>query len=815
MAELSENQLILLDNLIYLNDVANKNNRTVGDIVDSLLHGGGLDKSKTIKDGKEAYPGQMSRGEWETILKAIEKDKDLTSLKLKHGVVGTTYDTKGNPVRGSDGRILETGNRSATFVDPQGNATVVFRGTSGDYEWHDNGTGGYLSDTDMQKAALDYINSLPYNNITVTGHSKGGNKTQYVAILSDKVDRAVSLDGQGFSKEFLEKYKDEIAANRHKITSISAEADYVNVLLNPIAESDKIFYIDTEEQRDFLNNHKPNIVLDENGQLRGPAERGAISTLINDLTIYLNANMKEPDRSYAVDGLLALLESGEEGFPKESAEHTKESIKKVLPYVGNYLIENAADGAKDFMGLVITSFAAQVFPQYYMDDFMKYAAINAQNFSYLHDLAAEIGGILKNIIVDKLTEFLSNIAVKISTTARQISAAISGFVDKIKDGWDRLVTGIKEMGEKVKNTVIGAGEAIMQFKDKVVQSVTSFCNSLVEGTKHAINAVRDAWNSAVDKVSTFIGDTRDKLAKKWDEFKSGVKSAITATKEGVSRFIDASVRKVRETGEFLVNKIKDGVEKGKEIAARIAASFTAFAERVKEGWERLKAGIRSMAETIKNTAVQAGEAISRFAQHITLVVKRFAEKLVAAFKQALQQVKRAWDSLCDKVKTAFNYVKDAVKVKVSEFKDGVKRLGKLTKDGIRQIGKVSADSFKKFAGKVVKGLAKVSHGLLLVNLARLSDLRSKLKALDTDFEAKTTRMVGEAERVSSSVGRAYSESNVQSQVRQVQKACDDVKNRSRRVTAELERKSKSLAHAEEQYGKIESMLKKGISSRNL
>ena len=142
MAELSESQLILLDNLIYLNDVANKNNRTVGDIVDSLLHGGGLDKSKTIKDGKEAYPGQMSRSEWETILKAIEKDKDLTSLKLKHGVVGTTYDTKGNPVRGSDGRILETGNRSATFVDPQGNATVVFRGTSGDYEWHDNGTGG-------------------------------------------------------------------------------------------------------------------------------------------------------------------------------------------------------------------------------------------------------------------------------------------------------------------------------------------------------------------------------------------------------------------------------------------------------------------------------------------------------------------------------------------------------------------------------------------------------------------------------------------------------------------------------------------------
>ena len=46
---------------------------------------------------------------------------------------------------------------------------------------------------------------------------KGGNKAQYVGILSDKVDRVLSLDGQGFSKEFVEKYQDLIDKNRHKI----------------------------------------------------------------------------------------------------------------------------------------------------------------------------------------------------------------------------------------------------------------------------------------------------------------------------------------------------------------------------------------------------------------------------------------------------------------------------------------------------------------------------------------------------------------------------------------------------------------------
>lgn len=37
-----------------------------------------------------------------------------------------------------------------------------------------------------------------YDSITVTGHSKGGNKAQYVTVLSDKVDRCISMDGQGF-----------------------------------------------------------------------------------------------------------------------------------------------------------------------------------------------------------------------------------------------------------------------------------------------------------------------------------------------------------------------------------------------------------------------------------------------------------------------------------------------------------------------------------------------------------------------------------------------------------------------------------------
>ncbi|WP_410771583.1 Mbeg1-like protein [Fontibacillus sp. BL9] len=662
MAELSESQLILLDNLIYLKDVANKNEMTVGDIVDYMLEENGLEKSRNpYKAGTaDEYPCKMSKGEWLTILNAIDKDPQLKTLTVTHGEIGKVYDKNGQVIVNDKGEPIEVGMRAATFYDPATKeATVVFRGTGGDYEWHDNGTGGYLSDTEQQKAALQYIEGLPYENITVTGHSKGGNKTQYVAILSDKVDRAVSFDGQGFSKEFLEKYKDQIEANGHKIVSISAESDFVNCLLNPIAGTIK--YIDTEKQEEFIFNHRPNIVLDKNGQLREVTERSAISSLINDLTIYLNANMEEPDRSYAIDGLLALMESGEEGFLKESDAQTKESIKLVLPYLGDYLVEHAVDAGKDFAGLVVTRFLALVFPRYFMDDYLRSLAINANNIKYLVDLGSEIGELLKDLIVDKLNEFLSNIAVKIANTAQHISAAIMGFVQQIKNGWNRLVNGIKEMAGKIKDAAVNAAEAIVRFKDKVVQSVQSFCNSIAEGTKRAMDAVKNAWNKAVDKVSGFFNRAKEKISEAYDDFKTGVQT-----------------------------------------------------------------------------------------------------------------------------------------------------MAKLTAKKIKDFGKQAAFSVKSFVNKVAKGLSSASKGLLLVNMARLDDLQSKLKNLDSDIETRSSQIVNEAQRVASGVSRSYSEANVQNQVRLVQKSCDEVRERSRRISAELGRKITSLTVAREQYIKLEAMIKSGI-----
>ena len=96
-------------------------------------------------------------------------------------------------------------------------ATVAFRGTDSSYRaWWDNFEGGGTTiATPMQEAAKAYIDKLAglgIGNITVTGHSKGGNLAAFVTVLCSNVSNCVSFDGQGFSQAFHDKYKDLIAA---------------------------------------------------------------------------------------------------------------------------------------------------------------------------------------------------------------------------------------------------------------------------------------------------------------------------------------------------------------------------------------------------------------------------------------------------------------------------------------------------------------------------------------------------------------------------------------------------------------------------
>ena len=300
---LTEGQLLMLDTLIYANNPNDgksyvSDGATVREIIDTIRENG--------------YPQNdcsMSTAEWEELIDNINDETNLLDYTVTHF------------------QENNSGMRAACFVDDPVYPTdvnAVFRGTQSEYEWHDNGQGGYVEDTYCQKESADYINGLPtkYGEaITVSGHSKGGNRAQYVTIVTDRVARCVSYDGQGFSEEFLTKYRDRIEERAHRIHSISAADDVVNCLLYSIAGI-KTYVLTEDQGNDIFNYHKPNILLDESGNLRPEGAQSELSRFINEYTTYIVSNMPEPERSRTIngliDGVVELLDKGEKNFTWET-----------------------------------------------------------------------------------------------------------------------------------------------------------------------------------------------------------------------------------------------------------------------------------------------------------------------------------------------------------------------------------------------------------------------------------------------------------------------------------------------------------------
>lgn len=329
MAVYSDEELLFLSNLMHMKQETKlikspfenvwieentKKGVTVGAII-SKVNTSDLRK-EPLKDFK--FDGEISGYEWADMIDAMKKS-DICELKLKD-------------VKRDDKNALST-----YFTDKQGNAYVVFRGTGGG-EWEDNFLGGSTSDTQQQKRALEYINSIDAEHITVVGHSKGGNKAKYVALLSDKVDRCVSFDGQGFSEAFMENNKGLIIANKYKITCYALENDFVNILLNDVYN--KKYYIKGNGVDSFAENHSPNSFFDfiyKKGKVVGyelnVTRQSATMKDLHSFVNYIASSIPDKDR----ESFFSFLgQTADKALGKKPSEYIdKYTTEDILKYLSN------------------------------------------------------------------------------------------------------------------------------------------------------------------------------------------------------------------------------------------------------------------------------------------------------------------------------------------------------------------------------------------------------------------------------------------------------------------------------------------------
>ena len=350
MTKLTNTELALLEQLTYLNDkvgdkagikLERKRGFTIGRFLEQFDEKAlkRLENATKEKDGKtvEYKDGVYVSGkEWAQIIRALKKSR------MKDFVISDIKEKKTNWY---DEKEMKEYVMCFTEKGIKDHAYVSFRGTCGDDEWEDNMKGLNMADTPLEIEAYNYVNSLPYKKVTLTGHSKGGNKAMYVAIRSDKVIRCVALDAQGFSKEFVDAHGSLILKNGGKITNYAIDADFVHLLLFQL-ETANLKYAAQNGVDSTPELHSPNtfFTFDENGNpimiLKNEDE--AIK-LAHNFTIFLANNASADDKQQIVDllgSLVPRLMNGCDKAMKEAWEYICDNPYQIALFLA-YIIKFA------------------------------------------------------------------------------------------------------------------------------------------------------------------------------------------------------------------------------------------------------------------------------------------------------------------------------------------------------------------------------------------------------------------------------------------------------------------------------------------
>lgn len=227
------NTAALLNTYMYLDNSTAQNGSNIRDVLSSL-------KSRP----EYGSPGGKYYENWELLNRAAQTS--FGNLILDHQSESMGFPKQTN---------------ACTFTDPRSqDIFIVYRGTA-DGEWPDNGAGLFSTSTLQQEDAVQYFDRLAENgyletsgSVYISGHSKGGNKAQFVTLASaysDQIEQCLSFDGQGFAPKAIDALQElnglnEYKKRRNKLISICGNNDFVNVLGCSAISPDHIFYIETE-----------------------------------------------------------------------------------------------------------------------------------------------------------------------------------------------------------------------------------------------------------------------------------------------------------------------------------------------------------------------------------------------------------------------------------------------------------------------------------------------------------------------------------------------------------------------------------------
>ncbi len=472
---LSNYQLVLLDNLIYLDEVTKVtiNQDKIGDVICRLLYKDGnpanaIGTGTIITDVHGSYNPDdptaqncmMLMHEWLQVLKAIEADETLCSL--------TIHKVEDHREGATDGfrAMALTGDN----VDEN---IIIFKGTSSAEEWMEDGEGGYSITTAGQQLAVDFVNGIDIVNnksFVVSGHSKGGNMAQYAALFATNppIDRCLSFDGQGFSNELCNtpEYKEAIARRGQNLYLIASSGDYVNVLFNsPIPDNHKMYLAANNEMLDYVYFHKPNTIFKIQDNivtgLNDMATMNVVSVFVKDFVAYILETEEDVEKKKIVfDGLMGIMAATAESQDDIELGTDGISTEMVLALWAMPVIA-AYSGILSPFGMDENNFASLVFKNY---------------TEILDDITAEVykGVIYKAINEGALDLMLGYLRDYILGSSNNLYSALA-LIDSVVSG--NAFENLGDAGRMILNTYWKG--AVNLFDAKTGGSIEKYCNDVL------------------------------------------------------------------------------------------------------------------------------------------------------------------------------------------------------------------------------------------------------------------------------------------------------------------------------------------------
>ncbi len=640
----------------------------------------------------------------EKLEKMVKANTSYNDIQLEH-----SSRFSGDRDEGTNGALY-------TYTNEAGKQQTIlsFRGTS-DSEWIDNGQGAASVSTVQQERALAYFKELADNgyitedmDMTITGHSKGGNKAQYIMLnlfdgehglngkYANLIDNCYSMDGQGFSPEAIEYFQrnPQFAQILERMYGINGNNDYVSQCFQKIIPAAHTVYLDTSvDGFDFVGYHDIYFLYhtDENGNLllNGEGERGEFSLFVEKMMEHIMSLTPDQREKYALT-IMQIMQY-KQGVPALNG--------------GDLTLLEFADGGLEVLPILLALLLTTKEGQ----------ALIAENSAWLaqwlaNKLKDHVGEEFAQVLQLALTLVVYIGANVLLMNLLKLSAKVQMIIQSIKaliEAATILFEAIKVAFEKVGLFLTGAYNDLVNYFQKLYRDLmTGDLNAYTvsntrAGSFSAAGIMRIEYgSSAPEKFAARARDRYEDAAGRLMQ----IRARITNVHEHSShrhlahagqnlmdkgRFYEGQADKMQRLHKAMGDFLDHAKEKDASVASRIRTDFREFKRITKIGksalgnvFSMIWDGVKGLAKIFLNGFSAVGNIIKKAGQGLM----RVGNAIRGGIKKAVEYVKRTTGDFIRTVSNGFQNVKNAAGQVISAAGQTLHQAGNVIRNSAQKAG---------------------------------------------------------------------------------------------------------------------------------